>query len=240
MKDFAFNPKTFQISQFGVVFNQLNRDLMRAETPEAWGPAISSMIDFLGALDENLISHPEIIATDFSESSRGFSMLLTLIAIGSQYRLEQFKPSDKASERKRELIDSNYLPETGKLRQEAIRLAKKYLQAPVFDSLRAGIDHEIVPLLDSMDYEKDPNRWMPFRVVQIGNIYERFFGFRLRTQEPALIGDEEQIGLLRSIYERKYLRFGTSGVRGRWGEDFTEQRARQVAVSYTHLTLPTN
>jgi phosphomannomutase len=35
-------------------------------------------------------------------------------------------------------------------------------------------------------------------------------------------------GLLREIYDRKYLRFGTSGVRGRWGNDFTETRARQV------------
>ncbi|HOU00537.1 MAG TPA: hypothetical protein PLE00_07665, partial [Anaerolineaceae bacterium] len=35
-------------------------------------------------------------------------------------------------------------------------------------------------------------------------------------------------GLLREIYDRKYLRFGTSGVRGRWGFDFTETRARQV------------
>ena len=228
MKDFAFDPKTLQISQLGVVFNQLNRDLMTAETPETWGPAISSMMDFLGVLDEKLMSHPEILASDFSESSRLFSMLLTLIAVGTQYRLEQFKASDEASERKRTMIESNYLPATGKLRQEAIRLAKKYLQASVFDSLRAGIDHEILPLLESMDYEKDPNRWMPFRVVQIGNIYERLYGFRLRTQEPALVGDDEQIGLLRSIYDRKYLRFGTSGVRGRWGADFTEQRARQV------------
>jgi phosphomannomutase len=30
------------------------------------------------------------------------------------------------------------------------------------------------------------------------------------------------------IYDRKYLRFGTSGVRGRWGADFTERRAKQV------------
>ncbi len=34
--------------------------------------------------------------------------------------------------------------------------------------------------------------------------------------------------MLREIYDRKYLRFGTSGVRGRWGFDFTEPRARQV------------
>ncbi len=228
MKMFAFDPQSLQISQFGVIFNQLNRDLMTAGAPEAWGPAISSMVDFLGVLDEKLISQPEIIAGNTSESSRAFSMLLTLIAIGTQYRLEQFNPADVAGQRRRELIDSNYLPATSELRQEAIRLAKKYLAAPVFDSVRGAIEYEIFPLLDSMDYKLDPHRWMPFRVVQIGNIYERMFGFRLRTLDPRLIGDEEGLGLLRSIYDRKYLRFGTSGVRGRWGADFTEQRARQV------------
>jgi hypothetical protein len=74
-----------------------------------------------------------------------------------------------------------------------------------------------------MDFEKDRDRWMPFRVVQIGNIYERMYMFRLRTQEPLLIGDVHGPGLLRMIYDRKYLRFGTSGVRGRWGADFTER-----------------
>ncbi len=34
--------------------------------------------------------------------------------------------------------------------------------------------------------------------------------------------------LLRMIYDRKYLRFGTSGVRARWGADFTQRRAAQV------------
>jgi len=35
-------------------------------------------------------------------------------------------------------------------------------------------------------------------------------------------------GCVRMIYDRKYLRFGTSGVRGRWDADFTERRARGV------------
>ncbi len=67
---------------------------------------------------------------------------------------------------------------------------------------------------------------MAYRVIQIGNIYERLYAMRLRTADPLLIGLAGVKGLLREIYNRKYLRFGTSGVRGRWGNDFTEPPAR--------------
>ncbi len=221
------------IPQLGVVFNQINRELMSvnvatAETEPAWRSVVSDMGAFLDVLQQKAICDPELIARDPVNSSRVLSILLSLIATGTQYRLEQFLPKDPQGESQRALIDEVYIPLTGELRQRAISLAKDYLAAPVFDSLRADIDHEILPLLDSMDYQKDPNRWMPFRVVQIGNIYERLIMFRLRTQEPLLIGDEHGLGLLRMIYDRKYLRFGTSGVRGRWGVDFTERRAKQV------------
>ena len=219
---------TLGIPAFGMMFNQLNRDLIIAETPEQWEPAITTMSAFLNLLDRKFIAAPALIAENPVDSSRVFSMLLTLIAIGTQYRLEQFNPKDQAGENRREQIDQDYLPKTGALRKKAIDLAKKYLSAPVFESLREALNHEILPLLESMDYEQDPDRWMPFRVVQIGNIYERIYGFRLRTQDSRLIGDHDTLGLLRMIYDRKYLRFGTSGVRGRWEADFTERRARQV------------
>ena len=83
-------------------------------------------------------------------------------------------------------------------------------------------------MLDSMNDQRDPDRYMPYRVIQIGNIFERLYAFRLRTADPVLLGLAGKKGLLREIYDRKYLRFGTSGVRGRWGNDFTETRARQV------------
>jgi len=221
------------IPQLGVVFNQINRELMSAdaaiaEAEPAWRSVVSDMGAFLDVVERKVVADPELVARDPVNSSRVFSMLLTLIATGTQYRLEQFLPKDPQGEAQRALIDEVYIPLTGELRQRAIGLAKDYLAAPVFDSLRADIDHEILPLLDSMDYQEDPSRWMPFRVVQIGNIYERLFMFRLRTQEPLLIGDQHGLGLLRMIYDRKYLRFGTSGVRGRWGADFTERRAKQV------------
>ena len=199
-----------QIPEFGAAFNALNRALIVAEEKPAWEPAIAEMSAFLDLLDRKVISDQTLIAENQSDSSRAFSMLLTLIATGTQYRLEQYKPKDEAGQKRRDLIHQDYIPATGKLRQKAITLAKRYLAAPVFDSLREAIGYEILPLLDSMDYEIDPSRWMPFRVVQIGNIYERLYSFRLRTQEPHLVGDHQALGLLRSIYDRKYLRFGTS------------------------------
>ncbi len=217
-----------EIKHLGATFNALNRDLMVAEIPENWEPAIAAMDQFLDGLESKVIFNPDLIAQNHADSSRAFSMLLTLIAVGSQYRLEQFMPKGPAGQARRGIIERDYLPATGTLRKKGIDLTKKYLSAPIFNSLRDAINHEIVPLLDSMDYEKDPDRWMPFRVVQIGNIYERLYGFRLRTLEPQLVGDEQNLGLLRRIYDRKYLRFGTSGVRGRWEADFTENRARGV------------
>jgi phosphomannomutase len=231
---------SLEIPEFGVTFNRLNRALVTVQEPGEWEPAIADMHAFLLALDGKMISNQDLIAHDQVNSSRALSMLLTLIAIGTQYRLEQFKPKDRAGEERRALIDEDYIPLAGALRQEAIALAKKYLGAPVFDSLREAIDYEILPLLDSMDYELDPDRWMPFRVVQIGNIYERLYSFRLRTQDPLLIGDKENLGLLRMIYDRKYLRFGTSGVRGRWDADFTERRARQVVQAVCDFLTDTD
>jgi phosphomannomutase len=228
MDKLNINQDLFEISQFGALFNELNRKLITAENEDAWGPAVQAMDEFLDFVDEKFLNDPELIAEESNESSRVFSILLTLIAVGTQYRLEQFLPKDENGIQRRKKIDEIYIPITGDLRNKAIFFAKKYLSAPVFDSLRDGIQQEILPLLDSMNYQLDPDRWMPFRVVQIGNIYERLYGFRLRTLEPLLVGTKQHLGLLRMIFDRKYLRFGTSGVRGRWENDFTERRARQV------------
>ncbi len=228
MRNVSQDLTTLEITQLGASFNRINRGLFAAQSPQEWTPAVEEMTRFLAVVDEKVLSDLALIAGNAIDSSRAFSMLLTVIALGTQYRHEQYKPKGADDQKIRNLIDEVYLPLTGAMRKQAIDLAKKYLAAPVFDSLREAIDHEILPLLDSMDFSKDPHRWMPFRVVQIANIYERLYGFRLRTSDPLLIGDSGHLGLLRMIYDRKYLRFGTSGVRARWGNDFTEQRARQV------------
>ena len=219
--------QTFK-SQLATQFNRLNRDLLVADTPATWHPAITAMSGFLDQVKTLLDEQPDLIGAELPLSSRVFSLLLTLVATGTQGRLELYKGKDEKGRAYQQEIEEDYIPRSGDLRRKAIELSKHYLGNQVFSSLREAIEHEIVPLLDSMNYQVDPDRYMPYRVIQIGNIFERLYAFRLRTADPILLGLAGKKGLLREIYDRKYLRFGTSGVRGRWGNDFTETRARQV------------
>jgi len=75
MKQSEFNFEDLKIAQFGMVFNQLNRDLTCSETANQWDPAILNMRAFLDILDQEMLSKPEIIANNHVESSRAFSML---------------------------------------------------------------------------------------------------------------------------------------------------------------------
>lgn len=203
-----------------------NRSLVSADLPEHWKPAAASIFEDLVIVRENF----EQILTlgDNSESSRLVSMLLTILAEAGQYRHEQFSPRNDKENKIRKRIDNEFLPLMGELRREAISVLKKYLLSDPFASIHEDIKQEIFPLLDSMNPEVDPKRFMPFRIIQVANVVDRLYGFRLRTQDTALTGDRDQSGLLEEIYNRKYLRFGTSGFRGRWQLDFTESRANQI------------
>ncbi len=215
-------------SQLPFQFNRLNRDLLVADIPETWQPAVAAMSAFLDEVKGLLVEEPDLVESDLVLSSRIFSLLLTLAATGTQGRLELYKGKDEKGVAYQQQIEGEYIPLTGDLRRKAIGLAKFYLENSVFDSLREAIDWETLPLLHSLNDQVDPDRYMPYRVIQIGNIFEQLYAFRLRTADPILLGLAGKKGLLREIYDRKYLRFGTSGVRGRWGNDFTETRARQV------------
>lgn len=215
-------------ARLGQEFNLLNRAILTADTPQSWQPAIEAMNAFLLRLDTWLADNPQAISEDLTTSSRVLSLLLTLAATGTQGRLELYQAKDEATRAVRAQIDADYLPRSGEMRRKALAITRKYLQSPVFISIADAIQHEILPLVDSLDDQIDPDRFMAYRVIQIGNIFERLYALRLRTGDPVLLGLAGRKGLLREIYDRKYLRFGTSGVRGRWGFDFTETRARQV------------
>lgn len=221
------NDKPF-VTQIPFRFNRLNRAILVADKAELWHPAIAEMSAFLDELELWLQSNTALLGQDLTTSSRILSLLLSLAATGTQGRLELFLPKDSKGEAFRKEIDEDYVPKSAQMRRKAIDLARFYLTSPIFDSLKEDIAFEILPLLETLDHKQDPDRLMAYRVIQIGNIYERLYAMRLRTADPVLIGLAGVKGLLREIYDRKYLRFGTSGVRGRWGNDFTETRARQV------------
>jgi len=214
-------------SRTGPMFVKLLRILTEAEVPEDWDPAIDLTRRFLEVVERELTRD---LQWPPAESAKLFSMLLTLLAEAGQYRHETYSGDPG----RRELIDQELLPKMGQLREYTISVAKQYLHQPVFSSLEADVELEIFPLLESMGDTSGKNsklardRYMPFRVIQVGNVVERLYSFRIRTTDPRLVGGESTTGLLREIYDRKYARFGTSGVRGRWGLDFTEVRAKRV------------
>jgi phosphoglucomutase len=215
-------------AQFAHRFNALNRALFIADKPETWQPAIAEMDAFLDECTIWLQADPKCFGQDTVAASRMLSLLLTVAATGTQGRLELYQPKDGKQDAQRKAIDEDYLPSSNAMRRKAINLAKVLLAMPCFAPLKDAIKTEIFPLLSSLDAKVDPDRYMPYRIIQIGNIYENLYRMRLRTADPLLAGTRDQNGLLRQIFDRKYLRFGTSGVRARWEEDFTESRARQV------------
>ncbi|NPV55640.1 MAG: hypothetical protein HPY76_03055 [Anaerolineae bacterium] len=209
------------------IFTKINRDLMSANDTDEWQPAVAAMTGFLDQVESHYLDKhiSQYLPTDIS---RLLSILLTVSAESGQYRFEQFKPGSVTDQARLDRIRKEMLPAMGGIRQHAIGLAKSLLSSDVFSPISIDIQNEIFPLLDSLDPQICPDRHMPFRVIQIANIVDRLYNFRLRVSDPLLNGDANTPGLLREIYDRKYLRFGTSGVRGRWGYDFTETRARQV------------
>ncbi len=134
------------------------------------------------------MENPAVIGEDIVTSSRVFSLLLTLAATGTQGRLELYQAKDEAGKVFRAQIDEDYLPSSGDMRRKAIAIAREYLQSLVFASLSDAIRFEILPLLESLDDKVDPDRFMAYRVIQIGNIFERLYALRLRTGDPILLG----------------------------------------------------
>jgi len=213
--------------QMRPMFVGLVRTLTGASAPGDWNPAIDLTHRFLDLVEREMAHSLGWTPADLATL---FSMLLTVLAEAGQYRHETVS---RESER-RQLMDEDLLPKMGQLREHAVAVAKQYLRQSVFSSLHADIESEVFPLLESLGDNTGEGsrlargRYMPFRVIQAGNVVERLYGFRLRTVDPVLVGDENTPGLLQEIYGRKYARFGTSGVRGRWGVDFTETRAKRV------------
>ncbi len=210
------------------LFVNANSMLNSADTPETWRSAAQTMQVFIQAIESELSRNADLSGWTEIDSARLFSILLTVMAEAGQYRFETLMPTTEKDRAYRILIDSQYLPMMGDLRKQAIRAAKTYLSSPPFTALKEDIRHELFPILDCMDPTLDADRFMPFRVIQVGNIAEKIRSFMLRTSDPTLMGRDGKPGLLQEIYSRKYLRFGTSGVRGVWGVDFTETRAKQV------------
>jgi phosphomannomutase len=215
--------------ELGKKFIKVNRTLAWAESPTEWEPAVKAMYRFLDKIEDLINS--QTIGKSWSDTdfAKVFAILLTILAETGQYRHEAFvpNPEKEADLDRRKLIDDEMIPTMARLRHRAADVIKTYLSLSVFSPIKSYIKEEIIPLIEDM-HIASPDRHMPFRIIQIGNIAERLYNFKIRTENKRLVGKDGNSGLLKAIYDFKYLRFGTSGVRGLWQRDFTEQRAKQV------------
>lgn len=216
--------------ELGKQFVGVNRQLAWAESPLEWETAIKSMYRFLDKI-ENVINTQKMDKNwSDLDLARLFAILLTLLAEAGQYRHEAFVPNPEREGdlNKRKVIDNEMIPMMAQLRRKTAEITKIFLSLSIFLPLKKFIEEEIFSVVEDMDVSA-PDRYMPFRVIQIGNIAERLYNFKIRTSNRRLVGKDGNSGLLKAIYDFKYLRFGTSGVRGLWQRDFTEKRAKQVA-----------
>ena len=215
--------------ELGKKFIQINRSLTWAETPAEWDSPIEEMGKLLDEIEDLLTNQKVDSEWGNKDFARILAILLTILAEAGQYRFEAFVPNPEKEDdiAKRKMIDEEMVPAMSLLRKRASEVTLVYFNQPVFNPIKKFIEDEIIPIVEGMD-DSAPARYMPFRVIQAGNIAERLYRFKVRTQDRRLIGDKDHDGLLQSIYAFKYLRFGTSGVRGLWQQDFTETRAKQV------------
>ncbi len=214
--------------ELGKQFIRVNRQLTEAESPSEWDPAVKSMYRFLDKVEALIGEKIDKTWSDY-DLAKLFAVLLTAIAETGQYRHEGFVPNpEKESDlARRKMLEDEMMPMMAQLRKRVAEVIESFLSLSVFSPLKSDIKNEIMPIVNDMDVAS-PDRYMPFRVIQIGNIAERLYNFKIRTTNKRLVGKDGNSGLLRAIYDFKYLRFGTSGVRGLWQRDFTEQRAKQV------------
>jgi phosphomannomutase len=220
--------RSSQTSNLFTRFIDVNRALTASDDPERWPSVAGDMEAFLDEVAALIRSSELQSRWSPLEQARLFAALMTVLAEAGQYRHEAVVPSTPEKRRFRDIVESRYLPIMGAVRDKAVAVTGAYLSQPTFAPLADYIRAEITPLLSDMSRNTAPDRFMPFRVLRIADIVERLFSFHLRTSDPHLKGDGDTPGLLFLIYQFKYLRFGTSGVRGRWGKDFTEARAKQV------------
>lgn len=201
----------------------LLKSLREAEGGEP-EPAIEVARDFVRGVEERWQG---AIPFEEREAALICNVLLSLLVEAGQYRHESFA-GDPA---RAELYRSRLLPAMAVLRNEVRRALEGYLSDELFRPIGRDLREEVFPLVERLAPEGPlvaHRRFMPFRVSLVGEIYERLRRLRLRTSDERLAGSETAPGLLRAIYAGKYLRFGTSGVRGRWSVDFTEESARRI------------
>ena len=153
-----------------------------------------------------------------------FGILMTIIGEVGPYRYETRRDPDRQ-------IWQTVLQPMEALRVKAVGASKALFAMPVFGPIRESIQQEIYPLIDVAieTFGEEHDQYMSFRIIQAGKVAERLLELAQWLEARQAEGNQELIALLHGCYDLKYPRFGTSGLRGVWGKDFTEIKARRTA-----------
>lgn len=198
-------------------FVTLNALLTETDDVQVRREALDLAESFLSRLERELAAQSAPAASNQS-MTLVFGSLMTLLAEAGPYRYETNKA--KAVQ-----LEKEALGPMRELRRHAVAVSKLLFTRAEFRLIEDAIREEIFPLLDGM---LDSGRYMPFRVIQATRIADRLFQLKERVDETA---GKDLLRLLDELYALKYPRFGTSGIRGRWGIDFTHEKVNRVAQS---------
>lgn len=155
---------------------------------------------------------------------------LQLFAVESgQYGFETTENPDsdinriagRAIDRYQEMRDAyenaqDQLASAERLRAVAIRALFRLFERAEFSLISGYITDELFPLIAALN---DDARYRPFRTSLAANISDKLYRFAKRTD------DQRLSKLLYSLFEKKYIKFGTSGFRAFINKDFTRKRS---------------
>lgn len=108
------------------------------------------------------------------------------------------------------------------LRGKAISALLKLFEREEFFRLRNFIEDELFPLIKGLNNDK---RYRPFRVAEATKIGDKIYRFMQRTKDKRLKN------LLQLIYDKKQIRFGTSGFRAFINKDFTQRKSDIISLA---------
>jgi phosphomannomutase len=133
--------------------------------------------------------------------------------------------SDKKTLQDRAYEEGQYQLQNAKIiRGSAIQALIEFFNRKEFAELNKDriIEWELFPLIRGINSGK---RYRPFRVVEASKIADKIYRFALQAR------DEKLKDLLKLLYAKKQIRFGTSGFRAFINKDFTQNRSDIISLA---------
>ena len=129
----------------------------------------------------------------------------------------EYPPKKETYRKAREL-----LAEAERLRALAISALFSFFKRAEFLPINEYIRDELFPMIAALN---DDKRYRPFRTSLAANIADKLYRFAQRIDDPALAG------LLHGLFDKKYIKFGTSGFRAFVDKDFVQRRSDFVTAA---------